>query len=235
MGKIYMVPLPIGEQSTQEMDSTKYTEVVCNTRIWIAENARTTRRYLSGLKKNIAIEALEIFELSRDYSIASLHSFLETHIPKSDIAVTSEAGLAGMADPGGVAALWAHKNGIDVVSLCGPGSVYLSLAGSGLNGQQFSFHGYPPIKEPELSQFIVGLAIEVKKSNYTQIIIETPYRSDRTLKSIIDHCPDEMYLCIASQLQTAESLFQTKKIKAWKQKLPEIGKKPTVFLLGIPA
>lgn len=232
--KMYMVPMPIGNLSHREMNSELFLKVIKVTTVWVAENARTTRRFISSLQLGIEIDKLKIFELNRQYSTPELYAFLRENIVKSDIAITSEAGLPGMADPGGVAAMWAHDNDIELVSITGPGSVYLALSGSGLNGQQFTFHGYAPIKDPELKGFIQSICNQTISTGYTQIFIETPYRSDRILQALLTHCPAQIHLCIAEELQSDQAQLRTCKISDWRTQNHQIGKKPCVFLLGMP-
>ena len=231
-GKIIMLPTPIGPLSIQEMNSPAFIETVINTRFWVAENARTTRRFISSLQLNINISELDIFELNADFSLVELQEFLKKNIVLGDIAVTSEAGLPGMADPGSEIARWAHKNDVIVQTFSGPGSVYLALCASGLNGQQFVFHGYCPIKEDALKTFISELTIQCAKTGYTQIFIETPYRSEKVFDNLLKFLPPEMNLCVAVNLQSDQSYLKTQKISEWQKKPKRLGKSPAVFLVG---
>lgn len=230
--KIIMLPLPIGSKSIEQMNTPHYVNTVKQTTYWVAENARTLRRFIASLELNVNISELEIFELGRRPDAALLHKFLEQNIQKGDIAVVSEAGLAGMADPGAEVARWAQEKGIVVAPQTGPGSVYLALCASGFNGQQFSFHGYCPVKEPELVSFIKRIAAEQKKTGYTQIFIETPYRNDRLLETMLPLLPPESKLCIASDIQGENERIRTKTAAEWLKALPKPGKVPAVFLLG---
>ncbi len=63
----------------------------------------------------------------------------------TDMGLISEAGLAGIADPGAAVVELCHKKGIQVIPHTGASSIILALIGSGFNGQQFTFHGYLPI------------------------------------------------------------------------------------------
>ena len=61
----------------------------------------------------------------------------------------SEAGLPGIADPGAKIIALAHTKRIIVTPLSGPSSIILALISSGLNGQNFTFNGYLPVKPVE--------------------------------------------------------------------------------------
>lgn len=231
-GKVIMLPMPIGPLSLAEMQSEAFVHTIRQTTSWVAENARTTRRFISSMQLGISIPELDIFELTADYSVAELHNFLNKKIALENIVVTSEAGLPGMADPGSAVALWAHKNDIEIFTFSGPGSIYMALCASGLNGQQFTFHGYCPIKEDALKKFIGQISQEVMQTGYTQIFIETPYRSDKILQALLQQLPDQLLLCVASGLHSEQQYLKTKTIAAWKKTGLVIGKQPAVFLVG---
>ena len=133
-GKILLIPMPIGPNSLDQMLNEFYLEALKQTKYWVVENARTTRRFLSSLKLGIDLNGLEMIEIGKHNQWNETLIFLNEHIKKGDIGVTSEAGLPGMADPGELVAKWAHTNNVGIVPLIGPGSIYLSLCASGFNG-----------------------------------------------------------------------------------------------------
>jgi 16S rRNA (cytidine1402-2'-O)-methyltransferase len=231
-GTIIMFPLPLGSNSIHEMQHPVFNHAASTIQIWVAENARTLRRFLSSLQLGIKIDELIIFELIRDYKLELLHNFLNEQKNKGPIGMASEAGIPGMADPGQEVAHWAHRNKLKVISITGPSSVFLALSASGLNGQHFMFHGYPPIKDHELVQFMNRLNHELQHNDYTQIMIETPYRADRLMKFLCTHIKENHHLCLAVNLHDDTSSIRTLTIKDWKNNIPEIGKQPCVFLIG---
>lgn len=233
--RIIMLPVPIGVHSWHEMDTLNYKEILTQKKVWVAENARTLRRFISSLKLGIVIDSLEIFEFGGHSNLLELHRFLENKIKESDIVVTSEAGLPGMADPGGIVAFWAHQHNITVQSKTGPGSIYLTLQASGLSGQQFTFHGYTPVKEEELKTFIKERVLQVKTTGYTQIFMETPYRTERLFATLLDTVPGDMFLCLGVNLHGDGEFIKTTTVQNWKSLPLSLGKSPAVFLLGKPA
>jgi 16S rRNA (cytidine1402-2'-O)-methyltransferase len=102
---------------------------------------------------------------------------------------------------------------------------------SGLNGQRFSFLGY--IAADKNSRIIQLKEIEKRsRLQETQIFIETPYRNQHMLEDILANCNSETRLCIACNISLSDEYIVTKRIKDWKQNpLPDLHKKPTVFLL----
>jgi 16S rRNA (cytidine1402-2'-O)-methyltransferase len=229
---LVMMPMPLGSLSVNSMVHHEFIEYIKATNCWVVENARTFRRFVSSLKLSIDIEALSIFELHRDYDKNALKVFLNTKIQKGNIGVASEAGVPGMADPGAEVASWAHENQIPVVCVSGPSSLILALSGSGLNGQQFTFHGYPPVKEDELRSFLGKISKDCEKTGYTHALIEAPYRSDRLMKNLMEVVHPSLKICIACNLHEPNGFITTKTASAWKSSATQLGKNPCIFLVG---
>ena len=73
-------------------------------------------------------------------------------------------------------------------------------------------------------------AISIKR-NQTQIFIETPYRNQALLTDILKVCHPQTQLCIASNLTLENEFYSTRTIQEWAKNIPDINKKPTVFLI----
>lgn len=226
-----MIPMPLGVSSFDEMNSSRYLYLIKNIRIWVAENARTLRRFLSSLKLGIKIDELEIYELNRQSGVRELSSFLIRHWQTEPVGVVSEAGIPGMADPGAEVAWLAHKNQVPVIPVSGPSSLFLALSASGLNGQQFSFHGYPPVEEDALRRFLRQQG-ELAMKGISQAWIETPYRSDRMLQNILRTLPAHMLLCIACNIHDPDGFIHTRTLEQWNTSGVVLGKNPCIFILG---
>jgi 16S rRNA (cytidine1402-2'-O)-methyltransferase len=229
---LVMMPMPLGSMSADSMFHREFESHITEIHCWVVENARTFRRFVSSLKLSIDIEKLNIFELYRDYDKISLIQFLNNNIRNGSIGVASEAGVPGMADPGAEIASWAHGQDVPVISVTGPSSLLLALSGSGLNGQQFCFHGYAPVKEEELRTFVGKLGKDCEKTGYTQALIEAPYRSDRLLTHLLGILNDSLKICIACNLHETDGFIKTQTVAAWKASKVTLGKKPCIFLVG---
>ncbi len=160
-----------------------------------------------------------------------MFSYLDKLREGKSIGLLSEAGTPCIADPGAVVVKMAHELNIEVVPLVGPNSIILSLMASGFNGQNFTFHGYLPIDKLALSKKLKEIEQKAGRENQTQIFIETPYRNNQMLSSIIKSCSPNTLLCIATNLTLQTQTITTLPISNWKYKKPDFHKKPTVFLL----
>jgi len=127
----------------------------------------------------------------------------------------------------------AHQRGFKVNALVGPSSINLALSASGLNGQNFAFHGYLPIKDNELRKKLNSLEKTILATKETQIFIETPYRNNRLIKNILKFCSSKILFCIACDLTGDVEFVQTRTIGDWNKEVPQLEKLPTIFLLGI--
>jgi 16S rRNA (cytidine1402-2'-O)-methyltransferase len=194
------------------------------------EDVRTARRYLSSLKVYETVETLSFSVLNKDTADAELPDLLRPVLEGEDVGVLSESGCPGIADPGALAARFAHENGIRVVPLVGPSSILLALMASGLNGQNFAFHGYLPIEAKESAKVIKDFEKESRVRNQTQIFIETPYRNNAILNNLLKNLPPQTRLCIALDITGESEFISTRTVKKWQSDAIELPKTPAVFL-----
>ena len=84
-------------------------------------------------------------------------------------------------------------------------------------------------------KFRVDKLKEIEKNIYqkneTQLFIETPYRNNQMIESILSTCRNETMLCIATDVSMDSEYIKTKSIAQWKKSIPDINKRATVFLL----
>ena len=125
----------------------------------------------------------------------------------------------------------AHKEGFRVVPLVGPSSIILALMASGLEGQRFAFCGYLPREGPQRARRIRELEQRSKRENETEIFIETPYRNDALLSSLLAACRPDTRLCVAAELTLPSETVSTRSIADWRRARFSVGKRPAVFLL----
>lgn len=230
-GVLYLIPSVISENTEKLVLSPQILDVCAHTKIYLAENIRTARRFISSLELGIAIPELEFFVLDKNTPDQEVPELMQAVLGGNDIGVISEAGCPGVADPGARAVAWAHKNDIKVVPLVGPSSILLALMASGFSGQSFAFRGYIPVKGPERVQAIKQLEREAK-GGQTQIFMETPYRNNQLFDDLLQHCNSATSLCIARGVTGEQEFIKTLPVSGWKKARPELHKIPTIFLLG---
>lgn len=238
-GKLYLIPVTLGDTSTTSPeDVTKVLpsyncEVILKIKHFVVENIRSARRFLKATEKSIDIDTLTFYELNQHTDRKTIGDFLKPIEDGFDVGIISEAGCPAIADPGADVVSLAQKNGFDVVPLVGPSSIIMSVMASGFNGQSFAFNGYLPVENDLRTKKIRQLENKVYNDDQTQIFIETPYRNQKMIEAILKTCRPETKFCIASGITGENEFIKTKTISEWKKSpVLEIGKIPTIFLIG---
>lgn len=230
-GTLYFIPVTLGDDNINNVLPPDVVAIAQRLDEFIVENEKTARHFLGTIKHSKPIRDIVLKTLNEHTTDKELPALLSSLLAGKDVGLMSEAGCPGIADPGAKIAALAHQKGIRVAPLVGPSSILLSLMASGLNGQRFTFLGYiPSDKTARINQL---KEIEKKSRQLeTQVFIETPYRNQHMLEDILANCQGETRLCIACNISLQDEYIVTKRIKEWKQStLPDLHKKPTVFLL----
>jgi 16S rRNA (cytidine1402-2'-O)-methyltransferase len=232
MGELFLVPNLLSEGEWQQVLPARIFSVVTTTRYFIVENVRTTRRFLKQVNREINIDDLVFYELNKHTLPEDVAGFLKPLEEGHDMAVVSEAGCPGVADPGADVVKLAHLKGYRVVPLVGPSSILLALMASGMNGQNFAFNGYLPVNSSERSRAISLLEKKAISEKQTQIFIETPYRNNALIADILKTCSPSTLLCIAAGITGSDELISTKPVGQWRKQVPDLHKQPVVYLMG---
>lgn len=231
-GTFYLIPVPLGEINPVEVLPESTLIVARRISCFIAENAKSARRFLKAAGTSYPLQEINIMEIDKHQSKIDYDYYFADLRSGKDAGLVSEAGIPAVADPGSAFVQQAHRESIRVVPLTGPSSILLALAASGLNGQSFVFHGYLP-KELEARKVkIRAMELQVKKIRETQIFIETPYRNTALLNDLLQTCSDSTLLCIATDITLPSEEILTLPIAEWKRRKINIDKRPTIFLIG---
>jgi 16S rRNA (cytidine1402-2'-O)-methyltransferase len=231
-GTLYLIPCPIGDGEINASLPVKTIELLNKVNIFAVEKIRTARRFLLKTNKNIIIDNLVFHELSEHTKPVEVEILIQSLLEGEDVGILSEAGFPAVADPGTNLVRIAHENKIKVMPFSGPSSLIMALSASGLNGQQFTFHGYLPKNREERIKKIKELDNNVLKSGYTQTFIETPYHNDSLLKDLITICKNDTLLCVACAITTPQESINTMSISDWKSDKKSFNDLPAVFLMG---
>ncbi len=230
-GKLFLIPNVLAENTAQSIISPQIKEVISHTKVYLVENLRTARRYISSLKLGVNIEELHMEILDKNTAPETINRLMQPLLNGADMGIISEAGCPGIADPGALAVAHAHVKGIQVVPLSGPSSMFMALMGSGFSGQSFAFHGYLPIDKKEKTTALRKLETESAKEQRAQIFMETPFRNNQLLEDILSTLAPKTKLCIAKNLTAKDELILTKTVEEWKKLPLDLHKIPTVFII----
>lgn len=231
-GTVYMLPMTLGDSSIDSVIPTEVQERIQSLKYFIVENIKTTRRYLKKIDKSINIDELTFFELNKHTKQEEIAGFIIPALEGEDIGMISEAGCPGIADPGSEIARISYLKGITIKPLVGPSSILMALISSGMNGQEFSFNGYLPFDKSKRSKKIKDLE-RLAQRNFTQLFMETPFRNNALLDEVLKNCKGSLKLCIAADISLESEFIQTKTIADWKKNIPNLKKRPVMFVLGL--
>ena len=226
---VYLIPSFLSEDSVDTIP-VYIIDAVKNCKVIFAENERTARRFLKSICKEIVIDDYEWFTIHKAEA-EQLSVFKQKIKEEKNIAIISEAGCPGIADPGQILVQAAQQMNVTVKPLVGPSSILLALMASGMNGQQFQFVGYLPIEAQPRTSKIKELEEESARKKCTQIFIETPYRNNQLLETILKTCKPLTQLCIASELTSKNEFIKTRSIAEWRNEKIDLHKKSVIFLI----
>lgn len=230
-GTIYLIPTPLGEYYSANDFPQSVLKIIGSLKYFIVEDEKTARRFLKRILPDIDINKIKFYLHNEHTTKVSIREYIALVEQGTDIGILSESGCPAVADPGSEIVANAHIRNIKVSPLPGPSSVIMAIMSSGLNGQNFAFNGYLPVKSGPRKAEIRRLEKKSIAINQTQVFIETPYRNIALFKEIIETCHKTTQLCIAASLTQPDEFVSTRNIACWRKEIPDINKKPAVFLI----
>lgn len=226
---VYLIPSFLDEKGTDTL-SPSVLESVKQCQVFFVENERSARRFLKSIWKEMVIDNYEWFTIHKaEHEVRDI--FRQKIKEGKNIGIISEAGCPGIADPGQLLIAAAQDLNTIIKPLTGPSSILLALMASGMNGQQFRFCGYLPIDNQLRAKEIKDLEQESKKMNCTEVFIETPYRNNQLIETILKTCLPTTRLCLAVDITGENEWIRTKTVSEWKQEKIDIHKRPAIFLI----
>ena len=228
---LYLFPTQLGDIDFNQIIPQFNLRLITEIKHFIVEDIRSARRFIKRCDQRINIDELTFYVLNKHTSEADIATFINPLIAGNNMGLLSEAGCPAIADPGADVVSIAQKNNIRILPLVGPSSIVLALMASGFNGQSFAFNGYLPIPDAERLKTLKKHENRIYSEDQTQIYIETPYRNMKTLLDIINICQPDTKLCIAADITLLTEFIKTKSLKFWKNNLPDLNKRPCIFVL----
>lgn len=228
---LYLIPTSLGETDLDRILPAYNNEIVNRLDFFIVEDVRTARRFLKKINPATDIDSKTFYVLNQHTRPEEIAGFLKPLSEGREVGVISEAGCPAIADPGADVVAIAQEKGFKVVPLVGPSSILLALMASGFNGQSFAFNGYLPVQLADRTKAIKRLENRAHSEKQSQIFIETPYRNMKMLEDILAVCQPATRLCIAADITLETEFIRTKAIRDWKKQLPDLNKRPCIFIL----
>ncbi len=230
-GTLFLIPALLGDTEPLEVLPMKIKKVLDHTAHYIVENEKSARAFIKKVHPGKAQPSLKLDVLNKYTEPTEYDAMLEPCLLGHNVGILSEAGVPCLADPGSEIVAIAHKKNITVVPLSGPSSILMGLIASGMNGQEFTFNGYLPIETAKRKKKLIALERQSVKG-MTQIFMETPYRNMKLLEDVLAACDRKSRLCIAVDISLQTESIKTKTIADWKQSMPDLHKRPAIFILS---
>src|ERR1700704_1324871 len=221
-GSLYLLPNMLGDGAPEAVIPAGALDRARSLDYIIAEAPKAARAFLKRIAPTRPLQSIRVERLDHNTKGTDIPAFLEPLLAGSDAGLLSEAGLPAVADPGASLVRLAHEKGVRVVPLSGPSSILLALSASGLDGQRFAFHGYLPIAETELVSTLKECERQSRRLKQTQIFIETPYRNDRTLATMLRALAPATLVCVAADLTLKTEAVKTRPVAAWPKEAPQL-------------
>ena len=229
--KVYLIPTLLGDDTKNRSIPPYNLSVIEELEYFCVENEKSARRFIKAVAPQKKQSELKIEILDKRTSPEEVSALLKPLKQGHSIGILSEAGMPGIADPGALLVKAAHQNGIEVVPLVGPSSIFLALASSGFNGQSFTFHGYLPIDKRERKSAIKNLESDSLKKSSAEIFIETPYRNNKMLEDLVATLNPNTSLCIACDITLPSEFIKSDIVKNWKNIKEDLHKRPAIFIV----
>ncbi len=230
-GHLYLIPCTLGETPPLEVLPLLVKKAIEHIDHYVVEHEKAARRFIKSIVPRKSQPDLDISLINKFTDPADIPGMLAPCFNGFDVGVISDAGCPGIADPGALVVAAAHDSGIKVVPLVGPSSLLLGMMASGFNGQNFAFNGYLPIDKQERKRSLKRLEKRSQEEDQSQLFIETPYRNNQMLESMISVLQADTKICIACDLTLPTEYIKTTTVSEWKKIKVDLNKRPTLFIL----
>jgi len=232
-GKLYLLPNLLGAVEPASVLPARTLAVARRLRHFVVETPKAARAFVKSLPSEHALQDIAIAELNEHTPARDVAALLAPVLAGEDVALLSDAGCPGVADPGAPLVAAAHRAGVTVVPLVGPSALLLALMASGMNGQNFVFHGYLPVRAEARAAALKALDAAVAKSGATQLFIETPYRNEAMVAAVLAVCRPRTLFCVAVDLSLPSEQVLSRTVEQWSGAPGlRLAGRPAMFLLG---
>ena len=186
-GVLYLVATPIGNLGDM---TARAVEILKNMDLIVCEDTRHSRVLLDhyGIHKPLT----SYFDFSEKKRAPGILGKIKNG---SKVALISDAGTPGIADPGFRLITGAIEEGIKIEALPGASAFLTALVISGLPTDRFAFEGFFPVKAGQKKNKLLSL----KKEDRTLIFYESPHRLLKTL-GLIQETLGDIRIVVAREL-----------------------------------
>lgn len=187
MGKLYLVPTPIGNLEDITLRAIK---VLKGVDVVLAEDTRTSGKLLKHFEINTPLQS---------HHMHNEHKQIDGLVQKmkegTTYALISDAGTPAISDPGFLLTRACVENDIEVECLPGATAFVPALVNSGLPNDRFVFEGFLPIKKGRQTRLL-----ELAEETRTMVFYESPHKLIKTLTQFVEYFGAERPLSVSREL-----------------------------------
>lgn len=187
MGKLYIVPTPIGNLEDMTFRAVRVLKEVD---IILAEDTRTSSKLLHHFDIASKIQSHHKFNEHKTSEFISLRI-----LNGENIALISDAGTPGISDPGFLLVRTCVEKGVEVETLPGATAFVPALVNSGLPCDRFIFEGFLPQKKGRQTRLK-----ELSKETRTMVFYESPYRLLKSLEQFMEYFGVDRKACVSREI-----------------------------------
>jgi len=187
MGKLYVVPTPIGNLEDMTLRAIRILKEVDTI---LAEDTRTSSVLLKHYQIDKRLMAYHKFNEHK-----SLLSFVNRLEGGENIALISDAGTPSISDPGFLLVRACVENGIEVECLPGATALIPAIVNSGFPSDKFCFEGFLPQKKGRQKRLL-----ELAQEERTMVLYESPFRLMKLLEEINQYFGSDRQIAVSREL-----------------------------------
>lgn len=187
MGKLYLVPTPIGNLKDITL---RAIEVLKEADLILAEDTRTSGKLLKHFDITTPMNSHHMHNEHK-----TIDGVVRSIKAGSTVALISDAGTPAISDPGFLLTRACVEAGIEVDCLPGATAFVPALVNSGLPNDKFVFEGFLPVKKGRQTRLKL-LAEETR----TIIFYESPHKLIKTLNQFVASFGKERRISVSREL-----------------------------------
>ena len=187
-GFLYIVGTPIGNLNDL---SLRALNILKNVSLIACEDTRQTRKIMSKFEFTNNLTSF-----NKHNSSIKIPSIINELNSGKSIALTSDAGMPSICDPGENLVKCAKSKGIGIVCIPGPCAALTAIVSSGLPSSKFIFEGFLPKKKSEREKIL----LEISKNDKTTVIYESPHRLMKLLGQLKEYCGGDREIQVFREL-----------------------------------
>ncbi|MBR4974993.1 MAG: 16S rRNA (cytidine(1402)-2'-O)-methyltransferase [Bacteroidales bacterium] len=187
MGKLYLIPTPVGNL---EDITLRAINILKSVDLILAEDTRTSKFLLNKYEISTRMESHHKFNEHEkvEYVAQRINAGM-------NIALISDAGTPAISDPGFLLVRKCVENDIEVETLPGATAFVPALVNSGLPTDRFTFEGFLPPKKGRMTRLT-----ELSEEPRTMIFYESPYRLAKTLKQLCEFFGEDRRCSVSREI-----------------------------------